>query len=44
MLAIFLLGYVSLALILCPTAVVAYRLADRLYLDRITRTPWDDVA
>jgi hypothetical protein len=43
MLALFLLGSGSIALIACPTAVAAYRLADRIWLERMTRTPWDDV-
>lgn len=44
MLVLFLLGYGSIALIACPTAIAAYRLADRIYLERMTRTPWDDLA
>lgn len=44
MLALFLLGIGSLWLILSGAAIVAYRTADRIYLDRLTRTPWDDLA
>lgn len=44
MLAVFLLGYLALAAFLCPVAVAFYRLADQVWLDRMTRTPWDDLA
>lgn len=43
MIGLFLLGYLVLALILCPVAIALYRIADQVHAERITRAPWDDV-